>query len=67
MTKAGVKTVADLYKKIHDSIKANPDRVKREVLKTPKRDHTKFVHKKLSGKQKRANAEKRIAIALKQA
>lgn len=52
---------------MHDEIRKNCDRVKREAKKNPKRDHTKFVAKKLNAKQRKANAVKRIEIAKKAA
>ena len=37
LKKTGSKSVADLYKKIHSEIRKNPDNVKREAKKDPKR------------------------------
>lgn len=42
LTKAGAKSVEDLYKKVHEEIKKNADRVKKAANPKPKRDHTKF-------------------------
>ncbi|CAD8069000.1 unnamed protein product [Paramecium sonneborni] len=64
---AGVKSVQELFKKIHDEIRKSSDRVKRAAKQNPKRDHTKFRAKRLNAKQRRANALKKIDIATKQA
>jgi large subunit ribosomal protein L5e len=60
LQKTGAKSVEELYKKIQAEIRKNPDHVKRESKKNPKRDHTKFSHKKLNAAQKRENVRKRI-------
>jgi hypothetical protein len=39
-----------MYKKIHDEIRKNCDRVKRAEKKDFKRDHSKFLKKKLNAK-----------------
>lgn len=65
--KSGVKSVEELYKKVHAEIKKNSDRVKKAANTKPKRDHTKFLKKKLNAKQRRENVAKKIKIATQQA
>ena len=42
ISKAGVKSIEDLYKKVHEAIRKDCDRKKRGPKKDPKRDHTKY-------------------------
>ena len=64
---SGAKSIQDLYKKIHEEIRKNPDHVKREAKKDPKREHAKKFHKKrLTNKQKREHVRKRIEIRQKE-
>lgn len=63
---SGAKSIADLYKKVHEEIRKNPDHVKRDAKKDPKREHTKFHKKRLTGKQKKDNVRKKIEIRQKE-
>jgi len=47
---SGSKSVEDLFKKVHEEIKKNSDRVKKGVKKDPKRDHKKFKNVRLNAK-----------------
>lgn len=40
--KSGVKSIEELYKKVHEAIRKDCDRKKRGPKKDPKRDHTKY-------------------------
>lgn len=63
--KSGCATVEKLYEKVHQEIRKNPVFTKKTAKKDPKRDHKKFVCKRLNKPQRRANAEKKIQIRLK--
>jgi len=39
LTEAKVKTVAELYAKVHEAIRKNPSFTKKAAAKNPKRDH----------------------------
>lgn len=59
-----VDTVEKLFTKIHDSIRKNPDFVKKEAKKAPKREHVKKRQVKLTRAQRKERVQKKIAIAL---
>jgi len=79
LTKAGVKSVADLYKKIFDEIRKNPTKPKtdkkkkekptytdkeRNVVKSAKATKGAYLRsRKITRAQKKKNAEKKIQIA----
>jgi large subunit ribosomal protein L5e len=63
---SGAKSVEELYKRIHAEIRKNPDHVKREAKKNPKREHQKLHTKRLNAAQKRENIRKRIEIRQKE-
>jgi len=56
-----------LITKVHDQIRKNPDRVKKAGNKNFKRDHTKFVQKRLTLAQKKKNVLIKLNIAKKNA
>jgi large subunit ribosomal protein L5e len=66
LTKSGSKTIAELYKKVHAEIRKNPDHVKREAKKDPKREHVKFHKKRLTNVQRKDNIRKKIEIRQKE-
>ena len=66
LSKAGCGTVEKLYAKVHEEIRKNPAFAKKDAKKDPKRDHKKFSSKRLTKPQRRANAQKRIEIRLKE-
>lgn len=66
LAKAGVKSVADLYKKVHAEIRKNPDFTKKTAQSAPKREHIKFHHKRLTNAQRIANVKAKIEIRLKE-
>lgn len=66
LSKAGVKSVAELYQRIHAEIRKNPDFVKRTAKNAPKREHIKFHHKRLTNEQRKANIKAKIEIRLKE-
>lgn len=63
---SGCATVEKLFTKVHEEIRKNPDLVKKAEKKDANRDHKKFSKSKLSRPQKRANAQKRIDIRIKE-
>ena len=63
---SGAKSVEELYKKVHAEIRKNPDHVKRQPKKDPKRDHAKFACKKLTNKQRKDRVRKKIEIRQKE-
>jgi len=77
LNKAGVKSLEELYKKVHEEIRKNPLREKKEKIKGYKRDTTdpnfivapdgkKFVrNKRLTNAQRKENVKKKIAEFLK--
>lgn len=62
----GSKSIQDLYKKIHDEIRKNPDRVSKGVKQNPKREHSKLYRKKLNNKQRKDNVRIKIEIRQKE-
>lgn len=50
LEKNGVKSIEDLYKKVHDEIRKNADRVKKGDKKDFKREHSKFKQTRLNAK-----------------
>ena len=66
LTKAGVKSVSDLYLKIHDEIRKNPVFTKKAAKANPKREHSKYFNRKITNEQRKKNAQGRIEIALAQ-
>lgn len=66
LQKAGVKSVEALYQKVQAEVRKNPDAVKKEAHKNPKRDHKKFAPKGLTNKQRKDNIRKRIEIRQKE-
>lgn len=60
-----VDSVEKLIQKVHSEIIKNPDRLKKEKPKNPKREHLKFHQKKLNLQQRKDNIKKKFAIALK--
>ena len=77
LNKAGVKSLEDLYKKVHEEIRKNPLKEKKEKIKGYKRDTDdpniivapdgkKFVrNKRLTNAQRKENVKKKIAEFLK--
>ncbi|MCL4122108.1 UNVERIFIED_CONTAM: hypothetical protein GTU68_005125 [Idotea baltica] len=63
---SGSASVEKLFQKIHDEIRKSPDHTKKAVKTNPKRDHSKYSKSKISRKQKKANAKKKIEIRLKE-
>jgi large subunit ribosomal protein L5e len=73
LKKSGMKTLEDLFKKVHEEIRKNPLREKKEKLKGYKRDDTdknlvvapdgkKFMrHRRLTNAQRKENVKKKIA------
>ncbi len=66
ISKSGVKSVSDLYTKIHQEIRKNPDFVKSSKKAPTKREHTKFHKKALTNAQRKANVKSKIEIRLKE-
>ena len=67
LAKAGAKSVEELYKKVHESIRKNPVHVKKAVKADPKRDVKKQANnKKLTNKQRKDNIRKKIEIRQKE-
>jgi large subunit ribosomal protein L5e len=66
LQKSGAKSVEELYKKVHEEIRKNPDHVRREAKKDPKREHKKFTKKRLTIKQRKDNIRKKIEIRQKE-
>lgn len=64
---AKVNTLEALMTKVHAEIRKNPVRVAKAAAKNPKRDHKKFVQRKLTKAQKVANIETKFRIAREQA
>jgi len=48
LTAAKVNTVEALFTKVHAEIRKNPERATKPAVKNPKRDHKKFVQRKLT-------------------
>ena len=53
LKKNGVAKVEDLYKKIHDQVRKNPDQVNSKKRDKPNRTHAKFRVKRLNCAEKR--------------
>lgn len=66
LKKNNAKSVADLYTKLHQEIRKNPDFVKRGAKANPKREHIKFHKKALTNAQRKANVQAKIEIRLKE-
>jgi len=66
LQKSGAKSIEDLYKKVHAEIRKNPDHVKRGEKQSPKREHTKFVKKRLTNQQRKDNVRRKIEIRQKE-
>ena len=66
LKKCGAASVEKLYTKVHDEIRKNPAHTKKAAKKDPKRDHKKFHKTRLTKPQRKANAQKKIEIRLKE-
>ena len=66
LQKSGSKSIEELYKKIHAEIRKNPDFAKKPVKASPKRDHTKFLKRRLNAKQRQENVRRKIEIRQKE-
>lgn len=63
----GAKSIQDLYKKVHDEIRKNPDHVKRGPKQNPNREHAKKFHKaRLTIEQRKQNVRRKIEIRQKE-
>ena len=66
LKKNNVKSVSEIYTRLHTEIRKNPDFVKRTAKTSPKREHVKFHQKALTNAQRKAHVKAKIDIRLKE-